>query len=162
MLRRLAPATVSPPVDAAALVMRVIIGPIMAYHGWKLVQGGVGNFARFVAGNVHVPAPELVGRAVVVIELAGGVFLVLGLLTRLWALALAALMISIVFLVKWDLGLIGPPGQGGGYELDLAIAACALGVLFIGPGRFSLDHLLAREQTAGGGAKATSRSAAST
>jgi putative oxidoreductase len=162
MLRRLAPVTASPAVDAATLVMRVIVGPIMAYHGWKKVQGGVGNFAKFVATNVDLPAPELVARAVVVIELAGGIFLMLGLLTRLWALLVAGQMISIVFLLKWDAGLIGPPGQGGGYELDLVIAASALGLLLIGPGRLSLDHLLSRERVPSGRSEATAGSAAPT
>jgi putative oxidoreductase len=161
MLRRLAPATASPAIDAAALVMRVIVGPIMAYHGWKKLDGGVGNFAKFVA-TLDIPAPELVARLVVMIELAGGIFLLLGLLTRLWALLVAGQMISIVFMVKWEAGLLGPPGQGGGYELDLVIAACALGLLFIGPGRFSLDHLLPLERVPGGRPKATTRSAATT
>ena len=59
-------------------------------------------------------------------------------------------------------GLIGPPGQGGGYELDLVIAACALGLLFIGPGRFSLDHVLPVERAPAGRPEATRRSAAPT
>jgi putative oxidoreductase len=157
MSRRLAPAATTPAVDLAVLLMRVIVGPIMAYHGWKKLDVGVGTFAKFVATNVDVPAPELVARVVVLIEFAGGIFLVLGLLTRLWALLLAGEMISIVFLVKWDVGLIGPPGRGGGYELDLAIAACALGLLFIGPGRFSIDRLLPLERAAGGRLSAATR-----
>jgi putative oxidoreductase len=160
MLRRLAPAATTPAVDLAALVIRLIIGPIMAYHGWKKIDGGVGTFAKFLTNTVDVPAPELVARAVVTIEFAGGIFLVLGLLTRLWALLLAGQMISIVFLVKWDVGLIGPPGRGGGYELDLTIAACALGLLFIGPGRFSLDRLLPLERAAAERPGATTRSTA--
>jgi putative oxidoreductase len=147
MLRRLAPTTPSPAVDAAALVMRVIIGPIMIYHGWNKIDGGVGNFAQSV-GTLDVPFPELVARMVVLIEFAGGIFLVLGLLTRLWSLLLAVQMISIVFVVKWDVGLVGPEGRVG-YELDLAIAACALGLLLIGPGRFALDHLLPFERAPG-------------
>jgi putative oxidoreductase len=147
MLRRLAPTTASPAVDAAALVIRVIVGPIMAYHGWSKIDGGVGNFAQTVT-MLDVPFPELVARMVVLIEFAGGIFLVLGLLTRLWALLLAIQMIAIVFVVKWDVGVIGEGGRTG-YELDLAIAACALGLLLIGPGRFALDHLLPFERAPG-------------
>ncbi len=147
MLRRLSPTAPGPAVDAAALVMRVIVGPIMAYHGWNKIDGGVGNFAQFV-GTLDVPFPELVARLVVLIEFAGGIFLVLGLLTRLWSLLLAIQMIAIVFLVKWEAGLVGQPGRSG-YELDLVIAAAALGLLLIGPGRFALDHLLPFERDPG-------------
>ena len=51
----------------------------------------------------------------------------------------------IVFKVKWDVGLIGPPGRGGGFELDLLFAVTAAALLIAGPGLLALDHLLGLE-----------------
>src|SRR5437870_8492077 len=90
--------------DAAAFLLRLVVGPLMAYHGVKKLGSGFGRFDQLVHG-LSVPAPGLVSRAVVVIELVGGLCLLAGLLTRVWALLLAAQMVSIVFVVKWDNGL---------------------------------------------------------
>jgi putative oxidoreductase len=128
--------------DAAALLLRLVIGPVMAYHGAKKLGSGFGRFEQVVQG-LPVPAPGLVARAVVVIELVGGLCLLAGLLTRVWALFLAGEMVSIVFLVKWDNGLAGAPGKTG-FELDLVIATCAATLFLIGPGALALDHLVQR------------------
>lgn len=133
--------------DLAALALRLVIGPIMAYHGWRKVDGGVSKFVDVVRG-LDVPFPKFVAYAVVVIELVGGILIAVGLLTRLWSLLLAAQMVSIVFQVKWDVGLIAPPGKGVGYALDLVIAAGALALVLIGPGRASLDRLIGLERAA--------------
>ena len=92
--------------------------------------------------GLSVPAPGLVSRAVVVIELVGGLCLLAGLLTRVWALLLAAQMVSIVFVVKWDNGLVGVAGKSG-FELELLIAASAATLFLIGPGLFAVDRALA-------------------
>jgi putative oxidoreductase len=132
--------------DLAALALRLVIGPIMAHQGWRKADGGMSRFVDVVRGLEHVPVPEVVAYAVVVIELVGGILITVGLLTRLWSLLLAGQMVSIVFEVKWDLGLFGPPGRGGGYALDLVIAAGALALVLIGPGKMSLDRVLGLER----------------
>lgn len=133
--------------DAAALVIRIVVGVIMTYHGYRKIQDGVSGFVDFV-GTLDVPVPTVVGYAVVVIEFVGGLSILAGLLTRLWGLLLALQMVAIVFVVKWDTGLIAPQGAGAGYELDLAIAAGALALVLMGPGRVSLDRVLGLERAA--------------
>ncbi len=126
----------------AALVIRSVVGPVLAYHGYRKIDGGVDSFVNFVRDQVDVPLPTLVSYAVVVIELVGGLCLLIGLLTRLWALLVAVQMLAITFIVKGDLGLIAPAGGGPGFELDLVIGAAALALFLIGPGPSSLDRVL--------------------
>lgn len=144
-MRRLPLPTGAEGAGAAALVIRLVVGPVMAYHGYRKVDGGVSSFVETVR-MLDVPFPKLTAYAVVVIELVGGLCILVGLLTRLWTLLLAAQMVAITFVVKSDAGLIGAPGQGPGFELDLVIAACAVALVLIGPGILALDRLLRLER----------------
>jgi uncharacterized membrane protein YphA (DoxX/SURF4 family) len=51
--------------------------------------------------------------------------------------------------VKVNVGLIAPPQQGAGAELDLALIAGFLAILFAGPGSLSLDRALGIEEGVG-------------
>ena len=146
MARFAMPSTAAGP-DMAALVIRVVVGPVLAYHGYRKVDSGVGNFIESTVTRLDVPLPTLVGYAVVAIELIGGLCLLAGLLTRLWGLLVAVEMVAIVFVVKADVGLIAPRGVGVGFELDLVVAACAVALVILGPGRVSLDGALGWERT---------------
>jgi uncharacterized membrane protein YphA (DoxX/SURF4 family) len=52
-------------------------------------------------------------------------------------------------LVKVNVGLIAPAQQGAGAELDLALIAGFLVILFAGPGSVSLDRMLGIEEGVG-------------
>jgi len=132
------------PSGAAQLVLRLVMGPILAYHGYRTLDAGVGKFVATV-DRLGFPFPELLARATIVIELAGGICLAVGLLTRVWAGFVTLQMLLIVARVKWDVGLFGPPGKGGGFELDLLYAAIAAALLIAGPGLLALDHAIGLE-----------------
>jgi uncharacterized membrane protein YphA (DoxX/SURF4 family) len=70
----------------------------------------------------------------------------IGLLSRLAALALTINLVVATLLVKVNVGLIAPPGSGTGAELDLALIAGFLVVLLAGPGKLSLDYVLGIER----------------
>lgn len=129
------------------VVARLVTGVIMATHGWqKLTEMGAANFGNGMLADLGVPLPGLMGHVVTWIELLGGVALVLGVLTRLWAAAIAVVLIGATFLVKLDLGLIAEMGAPlPGAELDLALLAALFVSVVMGPGRPSLDHLLGIE-----------------
>ena len=140
----------------APLVVRLIVGFIMAAHGLqKLVQGPAG-FGQVLAG-LGVPLPVVMGYVVTLVELVGGILLILGLLSRLAAALLTINLIVAISLVKVNVGLIAPPQSGAGAELDLALIAGFLVVLLMGPGGLSLDYLLGVER--GGQREARPRSA---
>jgi putative oxidoreductase len=125
--------------DLALLVLRGIAGFTMAWHGWQKIDGGVGGFKGFVE-SLGLPFPGLLAPVVTALEFGGGILLILGLLTRLWALLIGIEMAFTAFLVKatkLDVGFIG--AEGAGYELDLLILAACVALLLLGPGRVSLD-----------------------
>ena len=79
-------------------------------------------------------------------ELVSGLMLLAGLATRLVALPLIATIIGVIVLVKADLGIIASSGAPmPGADVDIALLAGLVAVLFIGPGRLSLDHVLGFE-----------------
>jgi len=130
----------------APLVVRVIVGVIMAAHGWqKITQIGVGNFGGFLA-QLGVPLPTLMAFVVTFVELVGGILLILGLFSRLAALILTIDLVVAILLVKVNIGFIAPAGRGAGAELDLALIAGFLTIFLAGPGRISLDHALGIER----------------
>src|SRR5918912_2780991 len=131
--------------DAALLVVRLIVGIIILAHGWqKLAVIGPASFGQGLAQN-GVPLPIFMGYLVTFTEVLGGILLVVGLLSRLAALALTIDLVVAIFLVKINVGLIAPQGSGAGAELDLALIAGFLVVLLAGPGKLSLDYLLGLE-----------------
>lgn len=66
--------------------------------------------------------------------------LIAGVLTRLVTVPLIVTMVGAIALVKVDVGFI--VADAAGAELDVALLAGLLGLLFIGPGRLSVDGLL--------------------
>lgn len=130
----------------APLLVRVITGIIMAVHGWqKLTQIGPANFGQQALASLGVPLPVFMGYVVTLTEFFGGILLIIGLLSRLAALALTVEMVFTILLVKTHVGFIAPQGGGAGAELDLALMAGFLALLLMGPGRLSLDHVLGFE-----------------
>lgn len=123
----------------AVTILRVIIGFIFAAHGWQkfnewTIAGTQASFAK-----MGVPAAEIAAPAVAVLELGGGIALILGVLTRVVALLLALDMLGALFLVHASAGVFAATG---GYELVLLLAAAALAVALTGAGRISVDRAL--------------------
>jgi len=131
------------PSGAALLAIRLVMGPMLAYHGYKKIDGGVEKFVATV-DRLGFPLPELLARATIAIELVGGICLAAGLLTRLWGALATVQFLLIVTKVKWAVGVFGQPGRGG-FELDLLYAVTASALLLAGPGLVAVDHWLGLE-----------------
>ncbi|HEX7831066.1 MAG TPA: DoxX family protein [Thermoanaerobaculia bacterium] len=135
--------------DVAALVLRVSAGLIFLPHGWSKIagDGGAAAFANDIAANYGIPA--ILGHVAAWAEVAGAILLIAGLLTRLDAFLLAAMMFVATFVVQLPDALYEVPPNAikffvalRGIELPLAMFAIAFSLLLTGAGRISLDHLL--------------------
>ncbi len=116
----------------APLILRVVLGVIFIVHGYPKLFGQFAGTVQFFESVGIKPAKFWV-FVVGVVEFFGGILLVFGFLTQLVAALLAIRMLVTIWKLKFSQGLVG------GYELDLALLAMALALLFLGPGAFSLD-----------------------
>jgi len=116
----------------ALLVTRVIVGVVFFWHGLSKFRGGLdgveGMFTEW-----GVPIPGLAVLFVALVELVGGIGLILGLGSRIWALVLSIVMIGALFYVKADLGITG------GANTDLGLLAALVSIIGSGPGAVSAD-----------------------
>lgn len=121
------------------LLARVGLGAIFLAHGWqKFVTNGIGATQQGFA-SMGAPAPELSAVVTATIEFAGGIGLIIGLATPVWAALLFATMVGAFLIAHTGHGLFVAKG---GFELVLALGASMLLLLATGPGRLSLDGVL--------------------
>jgi putative oxidoreductase len=122
------------------LVLRVVVGAALMFHGLPKIQNPMGWM------DAEAPVPGVLQAAAAVAEFVGGGALIVGLLTRLFAFMLVinmAVAAGMVHISKGD-PFVGKPGEPS-WELAAVYFACSLLLLLTGPGRFSLDALLFRE-----------------
>ncbi len=126
--------------DAGVLILRVVFGPFLAYHGYNKVFGGgrlTGTESWF--RSLGMKWPYWQARLAATTEVGAGLLFALGLLTPLAAGAMVALMLVAIWTVHWKVGFfVFKPDQG--WEYCASIAVVAFVVATIGPGRWSLDH----------------------
>jgi putative oxidoreductase len=134
----------------AITVVRVTLGVIFLAHGSQKVLGWFGGYGlKGTTGYlVSTGLPLALAYAVCFFEFLGGLGLVVGLLTRLAALAIITVMVGAIVKVHWPHGFFInwelAPGKGHGVEANLAFIAMALACVIGGGGALSLDALLAR------------------
>ena len=122
---------------AVPLVLRVVLGGLFVWHGINKFDVGISTI-KGMYEMWGVVAPGFTAPLTAVIEIVGGIALILGIGTRIATMMFSILMISAIFYVKRDLGIISSQ-QMPGAELDLAILAGLVAVMITGPGRFSID-----------------------
>ncbi|MEV8632705.1 DoxX family protein [Streptosporangium sp. NPDC051023] len=127
----------------ALLLARIGIGAIFLVHGWqKFTTMGIAGTTGFFQ-QLGIPLPGVAAPVVAVVEVVGGIALILG----------AALPIAGVLLILDMLGAIvflhsanGFAVEKGGYEFALSLIAGLLAVAFSGGGLLALDGIWQRRQ----------------
>jgi putative oxidoreductase len=141
---------------AATLLIRIMVGTVFMSEGIQKflypAAIGAGRFAK-----IGIPAPDVMGPFVGVVEITCGALVLLGLLTRLAAVPLIGVMVMALVSTKIPILL----GEGfWGFELrklpeygfwsmaheartDFAMLLGSIFLLLVGAGPTSIDHRLA-------------------
>ena len=128
---------------AAALILRVPVGLILAAHGAQKLFGWFGgNGLAGTAGwlsSIGIEPGLLMAILAGGAEFFGGLALVLGLLTRPAALVTAFTMLVAIFSVHISNGLFV---ADGGYEYALVLMLVLIALAIQGGGYLSIDNAL--------------------
>ncbi|SFO13293.1 putative oxidoreductase [Pseudonocardia ammonioxydans] len=125
--------------DVALLTTRLLIGAVLVAHGLQKLGQGVGGVADGFAG-MGIPLPLVSALFIVGVEIVGGVLLIAGAATAVAGLATVVAMAGAFLFAHFGTTVFV---DDGGWELVGVIAAGALALAAAGPGRFSVDRLLA-------------------
>lgn len=122
--------------DAGLAALRVVAGLLLVFlHGISKIPPQEG-FVGWI-GQMGFPAPLLFAWLAGLAEVAGGVLIALGLLTRP-----VALVVTIHFVVVVTVAHAGDALADR--ELAILFGVIALALALTGPGRYSVDGLIAR------------------
>lgn len=133
----------------ALLIARLALGGILIVHGWDRWQ--VRKISSQVAylQQFGTPYPDWAAWGATILELVGGIFLIVGALTPLVALAVVVEQVLIIVYVNWRNGpwLVSSTNRyAGGYEYNVALGALALLLTVYGAGAMSVDRLFRRSK----------------
>ncbi|MFD2681876.1 DoxX family protein [Bacillus seohaeanensis] len=122
--------------EIGKVILRVVVGLTFFIHGLSKFQGGISNTVGFFDS---LGLPGFTAYVVALVELVGGIALILGLGTRIVTLLFALIMLGAIFTAKLSAGFLGN-GQMAGYELDLVLLAASIYFVFADGSQLSLDQ----------------------
>ena len=130
-------------VNFALLLTRIAVGIVFFAHGAQKVFGWFGGkgLAATVDGMTKAGMPAVIPYLVAFGELAAGLGLIVGLLTRIAAGGMFIEMLGAVLLVHLKGGFFA---ENKGFEYPLTLCLVCLALMLTGAGAYSLDALLHR------------------
>lgn len=132
--------------DFGLLLIRVIIGLLMAFYGYeKLI-----HFQEMAASDFWAKNVSFLGMTgsfplalTIFAEFVCSLLLVLGLFTRLSLIPLMFCM-AYIFLVIFPFSILGKGDNGYEFNTSFVYFVVYLGLFFTGPGKYSLDQKFLR------------------
>lgn len=122
--------------DLAKLILRLVVGGMMLFHGISKIQNGIGGIEAMLAAK---SLPAFLAYGVYVGEIVAPLLLLIGLFTRLSALIFAFNMaIAVVLAHSGDFLKLTEYG-GWMLELHALYFFGAIAIFLLGPGQFSFD-----------------------
>ena len=145
----------SPIAHWAPIPLRLIVGYGFMEHGFAKLARGLDAFPAILQ-SLGVPAPHLMGWLTILIEIVGGLAVLLGALVPLASIPMAAVLLVAVITVHLPYGFssiklqavtvagaqFGPPG----FETDLLYLACLAALVLGGSGPLAIEGLLAKRR----------------
>ena len=119
----------------APIILRVVVGFFFMMHGISKIWGGFEGFSGMITGMLGLPL--FFAYIVAGAEFIGGIMLIIGFLTRYWAIVLSIIMLVATFAVKISGGIMKA-------ELDLTFLAILVVLFFMGGGKWSVDTWCAK------------------
>jgi putative oxidoreductase len=133
------------------LPLRLIVGCGFMEHGYVKLSHGPEKFVT-ILHSLGVPFPDFMAWATILVELIGGIAVLIGAFVPLASVPMAAVLLVAMFTVHLQYGFssikiqavtaagaqFGPPG----FEVDLLYLACLAALIFGGTGPFALDKSL--------------------
>ena len=137
----------------AAVPLRLIVGFGFMAHGVAKLTKGPDAFATILQ-TLGVPAPHVMAWLTILVELIGGLAVLLGAFVLIASVPMILVLLGAIFTVHLPYGFtsinllgvtpggaqFGPPG----YETDLLYIACLVALVMGGSGAFALDSLIKR------------------
>ena len=139
-----------------AIPLRLIVGYGFMEHGYAKLARGPDDFANILHA-LGMPAATLLSWATILIELLGGLAVILGAYIPLASVPMMIVLLVAIFTVHLPNGFssiklqsvtaagahFGQPG----YETDLLYLACLIALVLGGSGPFALDRMLRGRST---------------
>lgn len=135
----------------APVPLRLIVGYGFMEHGFAKLARGPEAFATILHA-IGVPAPHLMAWSTILIEILGGLAVILGAFVTLVSVPMAVVLLVAIFTVHLPYGFssiklmavtaagtqFGPPG----YETDVLYLACLAALVLGGSGPLAVDGLI--------------------
>ncbi len=132
----------------APIPLRLIVGYGFMAHGYAKIAKGPEHFID-ILHNIGMLFPDFLGWATIIIELAGGLAVLLGAFVTLVSIPMIVVLIVALVTVHWPYGFssiklqafVDGRAQFGqpGYETDLLYLTCIVALIVGGSGPFAVD-----------------------
>ena len=138
-----------------SIPLRLIVGYGFMEHGFAKLAKGPDAFANILQA-IGVPQPHFMAWSTILVEILGGLAVILGAFVTLASLPMAAVLLVAIFTVHLPYGFssikikavtaagaqFGPPG----YEVNLLYLACLVALVLGGPGPLAIDGLMRKRR----------------
>jgi len=156
ILSRLGVSPLPVPANWYAVPLRLIVGFGFLEHGYAKLARGADSFIA-ILHSIGTPLADLAGWATIIVEIAGGLMILLGAFVPAAALAMIVVLLAAIFSVHLPNGfssikLLSYDTMGAhfgqpGYETDLLYVAALVALCLGGAGPLSLDNYLSARRT---------------